>query len=137
LLALATVTAVVVTGCSGGNGNGNGNKTDNAGGNANGGSKQAKTEFLFWSPFSGADGPFMKQIVDKYNASQDQYSIDFVIQPSGEYYKQLDVALSAAKDSPDLIIMHLDQIPTYQQKDQLQALDGIATNAGLSKDDYV
>lgn len=137
LLTLVIMIALVVTGCGGNSGSG-GNNSD-AGGNkgAESDSKQGKTEFLFWSPFSGADGPFMKQIVDKYNASQDQYSVKFVIQPNGEYYKQLDIALSAAKDRPDLVIMHLDQIPTYQNKNQLQALDDIAAQAGLSKSDYV
>lgn len=39
----------------------------------------------------------MKKIVDKYNSSQDQYKVKFVIQPNGEYYKQLDVALSTGR----------------------------------------
>ncbi|MUG66261.1 MULTISPECIES: ABC transporter substrate-binding protein [Paenibacillus] len=129
LLTLVIMVALVMAGCGGQSG---------SGGQSSGeGGKSGKTELLFWSPFSGADGPFMKQIVDRYNASQDQYSVKFVIQPNGEYYKQLDVALSAAKDRPDLVIMHLDQIPTYQNKGQLQAIDEIAANAGLSKSDYV
>jgi len=131
LLMLVIMIALVATGCGGGNSGSSDSK------NSEGGSKKGKTEFLFWSPFSGADGPFMKQIVDKYNASQDQYSIKFVIQPNGEYYKQLDVALSAAKDRPDLAIMHLDQIPTYQSKGQLQVLDELGANVGISKNDYV
>ncbi|GIP18248.1 sugar ABC transporter substrate-binding protein [Paenibacillus montaniterrae] len=141
MLTLMLAIMLVAAGCSGGNSGGNsgngGNDGNSGGQGSEGGSKAGKTEFLFWSPFSGADGPFMKQIVDRYNASQDQYSVKFVIQPSGEYYKQLDVALSAAKDRPDLVIMHLDQIPTYQNKGQLQAIDDIAANAGLSKSDYV
>lgn len=141
MLTLMLAIMLVAAGCSGGNSGGNsgngGNDGNSGGQSSEGGSKAGKTEFLFWSPFSGADGPFMKQIVDRYNASQDQYSVKFVIQPSGEYYKQLDVALSAAKDRPDLVIMHLDQIPTYQNKGQLQAIDDIAANAGLSKSDYV
>lgn len=141
MLTLMLAIMLVAAGCRGGNSGGNsgngGNDGNSGGQSSEGGSKAGKTEFLFWSPFSGADGPFMKQIVDRYNASQDQYSVKFVIQPSGEYYKQLDVALSAAKDRPDLVIMHLDQIPTYQNKGQLQAIDDIAANAGLSKSDYV
>lgn len=144
MLTLMLAIMLVAAGCGGGNSGGNssngGNGGNSSGQSSEGGSKAGKTgktEFLFWSPFSGADGPFMKQIVDRYNASQDQYSVKFVIQPSGEYYKQLDVALSAAKDRPDLVIMHLDQIPTYQDKGQLQPIDDIAANADLSKSDYV
>ncbi|MDF2837791.1 MAG: extracellular solute-binding protein family 1 [Paenibacillus sp.] len=133
-LSVLTVFAMVATGCS--------NNGGDAGGNAEGagnggGDKGKKTEFLFWTPFSGADGPFMKEIVDKYNASQDSYKINFVIQPNGEYYKQLDVALSTGKDRPDLMIMHLDQIPTYASKGQLQEMDTLAGAAGINKTDYV
>jgi len=133
LLMLLITIALVAAGCNGGNSGSNSGSEEQ--GSKSG--KSGKTEFLFWSPFSGADGPFMKQIVDRYNASQDQYSVKFVIQPNGEYYKQLDVALSASKDRPDLVIMHLDQIPTYQSKGQLQELDDIAANASISKSDYV
>jgi len=132
-----TTAALVLTAC-GGNDNGGGNAapsgSEGASSAAAGGKK---TEFLFWTPFSGADGAFMKDIVEKYNASQDSYKINFVIQPNGEYYKQLDVALSAGKDSPDLAIMHVDQIPTYASKGQLQPLDDIAGQSGIVKADYV
>ncbi|MBD2868046.1 ABC transporter substrate-binding protein [Paenibacillus arenilitoris] len=135
LLLAVTGAAVVLAGCGGGNG-GNDAGGQPAGGDtgASGGGK--KTEILFWSPFSGSDGPFMKKIVDKYNSSQDQYKVNFVIQPNGEYYKQLDVALSSGKESPDLMIMHVDQVPTYASKDQLQPVDDMASAAGIDKADF-
>lgn len=131
LFLLITAISVVMAGCGGGNSGGSGD-----GGGEQGGSAGGKTDILFWSPFSGSDGPFMKKIVDKYNSSQDDYKINFVIQPNGEYYKQLDVALSTAKESPDLMIMHVDQVPTYATKGQLQAIDELAASAGLNKSDY-
>ncbi|XID92775.1 ABC transporter substrate-binding protein [Paenibacillaceae bacterium WGS1546] len=132
-----TIAALALAACGGKGGDGNaatGSESPGGGAQTTGGKA---TEFLFWTPFSGADGSFMKDIVDKYNASQDNYKIKFVIQPSGEYYKQLDVALSAGKESPDLAIMHVDQIPTYVSKGQLQPLDDIAGQAGIVKTDYV
>jgi len=133
--------ALSATACSSNNNNGNagGNAGSNTGNEAQGDSGAAngkKTEILFWSPFSGSDGPFMKKIVDKYNSSQDKYKVNFVIQPNGEYYKQLDVALSTGKDRPDLMIMHVDQVPTYQSKDQLQSVDEIAATAGINPTEY-
>lgn len=132
---LLTVFALVLAAC-GGNNNKGAESSSPAAGESNGASGET-TEFLFWTPFSGSDGPFMKQIVDKYNASQDAYKIKFVIQPNAEYYKQVDVALSTGKDRPDLMIMHLDQIPTYMSKGQLQPMDEIATAAGIKKEDYI
>lgn len=131
LLLMVTIIALVAAGCSG---NKDGGEKPADGGKSAGSGK--KTEILFWSPFSGSDGPFMKKIVDKYNGSQDQYKVNFVIQPNGEYYKQLDVALSTGKESPDMMIMHVDQVPTYASKDQLQPIDEIAAGAGINKADF-
>ncbi|MCI3926253.1 ABC transporter substrate-binding protein [Paenibacillus sp. TRM 82003] len=129
--------AATTGGDSGSGGNGGSEPAASSGGSNSGNSSGGTTEFLFWTPFSGADGPFMKEIVDEYNASQDAYKIKFVIQPNGEYYKQLDIALSTGKDRPDLMVMHLDQIPTYVNKDQLQAIDELAAAANVNKADYV
>lgn len=135
MLLMLAVVALVVAGCGGKDaGSGNGSAPDTNAGSGGGG---GTTQILFWSPFSGSDGPFMKKIVDQYNASQDQYKVNFVIQPNGEYYKQLDVALSSSKERPDLMIMHVDTVPTYVNKGQLQPLDDIAASAGINKEDYV
>ncbi len=96
-----------------------------------------KQEITFWTPFSGPDGPFMKKIVDDYNKQSNKYHVKFQIIPSGEYYKQVDLALSTGKKRPDLMIMHVDQIPTYQKKGQLQPVDDIAAKAGIKKEDFV
>ncbi|KKC47404.1 MULTISPECIES: ABC transporter substrate-binding protein [Paenibacillus] len=130
ILAMTMMVPLLATACS-----------SNGGGNAPAGEGQKsgsgkKTEILFWSPFSGSDGPFMKKIVDKYNSSQDSYKVNFVIQPNGEYYKQLDVALSTGKERPDLMIMHVDSVPTYQSKDQLQPVDELAASAGINPADF-
>lgn len=98
---------------------------------------KGKQEITFWTPFSGADGPFMKKIVDNYNKQSDKYHVKFQIIPGGEYYKQVDLALSTGKKRPDLMIMHVDNIPTYQKKGQLQPIDDMAEKAGIKKEDYV
>ncbi|WP_379133967.1 ABC transporter substrate-binding protein [Paenibacillus sp. sgz500958] len=144
ILLMIMLVVLTVTACggnnsnsgNGGNGGNSGNSTNEAQGDTGGSTSGKKTEILFWSPFSGSDGPFMKKIVDKYNSSQDQYKVKFVIQPNGEYYKQLDVALSTGKERPDLMIMHVDQVPTYQSKEQLQPVDELAVAAGINSADF-
>ncbi len=130
ILAMTMMVPLLATACSS-----NGGDNAPAGEDQKSGSGK-KTEILFWSPFSGSDGPFMKKIVDKYNSSQDSYKVNFVIQPNGEYYKQLDVALSTGKERPDLMIMHVDNVPTYQSKDQLQPVDELAASAGINPADF-
>lgn len=118
-------TTLVLSGCS--------SKTS---GDTSSASSNGKQEITFWTPFSGADGPFMKKIVDAYNKESDKYSVKFQIIPNGDYYKQLDLALSTGKKRPDVMIMHVDQIPTYQKKGQLQPVDDIAAKVGIKKDDF-
>lgn len=79
------------------------------------------TEITFWVPFSGPDGPNMQKIVDDYNASQDEYTVNMEIIPNSEYYTTLDAAFSDGS-GPDLAIMHGDQLYTYAQKDQIKNL---------------
>jgi len=102
-----------------------------------GSGSKGKTELVFWSPFSGPDGPFMKKIVDAYNEQSDSYQVKFQIQPNGDYYKLLDNAFGTKKNMPDLMIMHLDAIPTYAGKDLLQPMDDLAAKAGIQKSDFV
>ncbi|KAA9003974.1 ABC transporter substrate-binding protein [Paenibacillus spiritus] len=130
LLLTGVLAAVSLSACGGNDGETGGKKAQTGSGSGK------KTEILFWSPFSGSDGPFMKKLVDKYNSSQDAYKVNFVIQPNGEYYKQLDVALSTGKERPDLMIMHVDSVPTYQSKDQLQPVDELASQAGINPADF-
>ena len=145
LTAAALAAAMAVSACSGGTGGAGGDGggggasggTSTSGGAPSGGGGGGTTEVLFWTPFSGADGAFMQEMVDKYNASQDAVKVDFVIQPNGEYYKQLDVALSTESERPDLMIMHVDQIPTYVSKGQLAPMEPLADAAGINKADYV
>ncbi len=143
LSAAALAAALALSACSGGGGaggdGGSGGATGGASssGGASGGGGGGTTEMLFWTPFSGADGAFMQEMVDKYNASQDAVKVNFVIQPNGEYYKMLDVALSTESERPDLMIMHVDQIPTYVSKGQLAPMEPLADAAGIVKGDYV
>ncbi|WLD92796.1 ABC transporter substrate-binding protein [Alkalihalobacillus sp. AL-G] len=94
-----------------------------------------KNEITFWAPFSGPDGPKMKEIVKEYNESQDKYKVNFQIVPQSEYYKSIDLAFNDKKNVPDLLIMHGDQIITYAKKDVLKNLDDIIGNE-VTKDQY-
>ncbi|UOF90657.1 ABC transporter substrate-binding protein [Fodinisporobacter ferrooxydans] len=105
-------------------------------GSASSGSDSGKTAITFWAPFSGPDGPFMKSLVDKYDKSQSKYDVKLQIVPQNDYYKTVDLAFNGQKTRPDLLIMHLDQIPTYVSKGLLQPVDQLAQKAGITKDDY-
>ncbi|MED3622617.1 ABC transporter substrate-binding protein [Neobacillus thermocopriae] len=93
-------------------------------------------KITYWAPFSGADGPRMKQIVENYNQSQDKYNVDLQIVPQSEYYKTVDLALSGQKNAPDLLIMHTDQLKNYAGKNLLKDLSDTIEKTGVKEEDY-
>ncbi|UOR11592.1 ABC transporter substrate-binding protein [Halobacillus amylolyticus] len=100
-----------------------------------GGSSGSGETITLWGPFSGPDGPKMKEIVDQYNESQDEYTVDFQIVPQTEYYKTVDLAVNGEQNMPDVMIMHGDQIITYAKKDVLMNLDEVVGET-VKKEQY-
>ncbi|MDG5471174.1 ABC transporter substrate-binding protein [Jeotgalibacillus sp. ET6] len=89
----------------------------------------------FWAPFSGPDGPQMEEIVNSFNDSQEDVQVDMQIVPQSEYYTTVDLSLSGQQESPDVLIMHGDQIPTYAAQNILKNVDTIVGDT-ISQDDY-
>ncbi|WP_042357208.1 ABC transporter substrate-binding protein [Bacillus rubiinfantis] len=96
-----------------------------------------KTEKItYWAPFSGADGPRMKKIVENYNKSQSKYNVDFQIVPQTDYYKTVDLAFSGQKNGPDVLVMHTDQLKNYADKNLLKDLTDTVAKTGVKEADY-
>ncbi|MFB5196574.1 ABC transporter substrate-binding protein [Neobacillus sp. KR4-4] len=93
-------------------------------------------KITYWAPFSGADGPRMKTIVENYNKSQSKYQVDFQVVPQSDYYKTVDLAFSGQKNAPDLLIMHTDQLKNYADKNLLKDLTDTVEKAGVKAEDY-
>ena len=90
-------------------------------------------ELQYWNPFTGPDGPFMGEIVEAFNASQD--NIDVVMTTQSEYYTQLSTA-AASNTLPDVAIVHADQVATQAFRNVLRPIDEVATAAGISEADF-
>ena len=93
-------------------------------------------KITYWAPFSGADGPRMKTIVENYNKSQTKYQVDFQIVPQNDYYKTVDLAFSGQKSAPDVMIVHNDQLTNYADKNLLKDLTDTVEKAGVKAEDY-
>jgi multiple sugar transport system substrate-binding protein len=90
-------------------------------------------ELQYWNPFTGPDGPFMGEIVDAFNASQE--NIDVVMTTQSEYYTQLSTA-AASNTLPDVAIVHADQVATQAFRNVLRPIDDVAAAAGISEADF-
>ncbi|MCK1994740.1 ABC transporter substrate-binding protein [Peribacillus muralis] len=93
-------------------------------------------KITFWTPFSGADGPRMKNIVENYNKSQSEYEVNMQIVPQSDYYKTVDVAFSGQKNAPDLLIMHTDQLTNYVEKNLVKDVSETVASAGIKPEGY-
>lgn len=90
-------------------------------------------ELQYWNPFTGPDGPFMGEIVEAFNAENDNISV--VMTTQSEYYTQLSTA--AASDTlPDVAIVHADQVATQAFRNILRPIDEIVTANGINGADY-
>ncbi|MGH2318538.1 ABC transporter substrate-binding protein [Planococcus sp. SE5232] len=123
-----TCSAVLLTACSGNSG-----VVEEGGGESVGSGDSS--EITLWAPFSGPDGPYMKEIVDSYNESQDDYTVNFQIVPQSEYYKTVDLAVNGESNMPDVMVMHGDQIFTYAEKDIIRDLGDLMGDE-ISADEY-
>src|SRR4051812_17833226 len=66
----------------------------------------------FWNPFSGPDGPAMKNIVASFNKSHPQTTIKMTINPNGNYSGALTTAISAHR-GPDMFVVDDVLMATY------------------------
>ena len=90
-------------------------------------------ELQYWNPFTGPDGPFMGEIVEAFNAENDNISV--VMTTQSEYYTQLSTA-AASNTLPDVAIVHADQVATQAFRNILRPIDEIVTANGINGADY-
>ncbi|WP_224450325.1 ABC transporter substrate-binding protein [Haloprofundus salilacus] len=103
-------------GGGGGNGSGNG-----SGGGGNGG----ETTIEYWTLFGGGDGDAMEKMVDQFNESHDNITINRQRLPWDQYYDKLYTALTGG-NAPDLAVIHASQLAVYQ--DVLQPLGDLVSD---------
>jgi multiple sugar transport system substrate-binding protein len=87
----------------------------------------------YWNPFTGPDGPFMGEIVNTFNDSQENIEVTMTTQ--SEYYTQLSTA-AASETLPDIAIVHADQIATQVYRNVLRSMDAVVEETGINGEDF-
>jgi multiple sugar transport system substrate-binding protein len=109
-----------------------------AGSAATGGTLQAPTnnvELTVWNPFTGPDGGFFNQIVEKFNAETPTVKVTVATQPGAEYIQRLEAATSA-NQLPHVIAAGYDSLPLLVENGIVVPIDELATQAGLDASDF-
>ena len=105
------LTALVLSGCAG---QGAGSSDDTNG--------DGKLVLSFWNGFTGPDGPALQQVVDDFNASQDEVEVKTNIMPWDTLYQKVLTAVSG-NDGPDIVAMSASRIPQFADEGMFMPVD--------------
>ncbi len=89
-------------------------------------------ELVFWTPFGGGDYEFMKQLVDDYNATSPNYTVEIVSKEWGTYYQGVNGAL-ISQSGPDIFITHQSKLAELIPTQQLQNIKEIPNSIDWSE----
>jgi multiple sugar transport system substrate-binding protein len=131
-IAVGLTSALVVTGCGGGQGAG---PAETGSGEFTGEYDGPAVTLSYWNGFTGGDGPFMTDLVDQFMAEHDNITIESNTIQWADFYQRVPAAVQAGQ-GPDVGVMHLDQLATHAARDIIVPLDGLAEGIGLTEDDY-
>lgn len=110
--ATLAVSALALGGCAG-QGSGGGDDDTNSDG---------KIVLDFWNGFTGPDGPALQQVVDDFNASQDEVEVKTNIMPWDTLYQKVLTSV-AGSNGPDIIAMSASRIPQFADEGMFMPVD--------------
>jgi len=129
MLLLAIILLMVLSACSSGNTNKQTNESD-SNSERSGKNQQAssgeKTKLVYWT-FDRHDADFIKETVDRYNASNED-NIHVEVKSMAENYAQsVDIAFASGQ-SPDILRPNQDTMIPFMKKEYLEPLDSYLTD---------
>lgn len=122
-----------LAGCGGGSGGGGGEAAQALG--ENGEYTGPAVNLAFWNGFTGADGPFLQEIVERFNGEHENIAVEMNALEWAQFYSTVPSAVSSG-EGPDLGIMHLDQLATNAARGVIRPLDELVTSLDLNEDDF-
>jgi len=136
-LLVVTVLALLVAACGGKSGDEAANQQQ--GGDENAAASKTyngpNVNLAFWNGFTGGDGPFMRDLVKRFNSEHQNIKVKMVVQQWGDYYQKVPQAVQSGK-GPDVGIMHVDTLATNAARNVIVPLDDLAQTLQLSEEDY-
>lgn len=140
--ALAAALAIIVAACGGGatsapSGQGAPSPSNGTEPSAAAGLQPpaTKVDLVVWNPFTGPDGGFFTQIVDRFNSETPNVQVTVETQPGAEYIQRLEAA-TAANRLPHVIAAGYDALPLLTENGIVTPIDDLATQAGLDATDF-
>mgnify|MGYP000275723282 FL=1 len=92
-------------------------------------------ELTFWAGLTGADLNAMQGMVDAFNASQSAIKVNFYSISWSEIFSKFEASFNT-DNGPDVMLMHVTDVPNFGGRDMLSDVSEIAAAAGVKGEDY-
>jgi len=89
-----------------------------------------------WDLFTGGDGEFFDPMVDEFNATHADIQVYGPRIKHADYYIKLMTAM-AAKNAPDVCIMHQSSFPEYIPRNVLYPIEDVVKEVKIDLNDYI
>lgn len=98
----------------------------------------AAVEIDYWSVFTGGDGATMQDMVDAFNASQDEVHVNHTPMTADDLYQKIPMTVQTGSGVPDVAVVHIERIPNFVTNEMLYAYDMDLINdaAGIVAENY-
>lgn len=96
----------------------------------------AKGTIEFWTVFTGADGTSIQAIVDAYNATNPDYTVNHRAIEANDLYLKMPLAIQSGEDVPDVAINHIERIPLFQENGFLEDYNTVIDGSGIKAENY-
>lgn len=94
-------------------------------------------QIVFWNFFTGPDGDNMSVLVDGFNDTDPEFKVKNITMDAGDLYEKIPTVVNSGEGIPDLTIVDIARVPTFQDQGLLEELDPlIESKEGLSGDNY-
>jgi multiple sugar transport system substrate-binding protein len=89
----------------------------------------------YWNGFTGGDGPYMRAMVDEFNAAHDNIKVESNTLGWSDFYQRIVAAVHAGQ-GPDVAVMQLDNLATQAARSVIVPMEDAIKQMGFTPADF-
>lgn len=89
----------------------------------------------YWAGFTGPDKLGMQAIVEDFEEANPNVDVEFMTAPWTEVFTKFNATFGSSS-APNLMVMHISDIPQFADRKMLNAVDELLASMGVKERDY-
>src|SRR4029450_9754278 len=89
----------------------------------------------YWNGFTGGDGPYMRDMVDEFNAAHENIKVESNTLGWSDFYQRIVAAVHAGQ-GPDVAVMKLDNLATQAARSVIVPVEDAIKQMGFTSEDF-